>query len=308
MQARLGTLSAMDSPTIAERLAEPGRPTFSFEFFPPADVPGAYALLDTVVSLAELRPDWVSVTYGATGSTRQRTFDAVRAIRRHAGVRTVGHLTAAGQPRADVESAIRSYAEAGVDHILAIRGDMPAGPAVPFEPHPEGLSNATELVRLVKSMGDFTVGVAAFPDGHPQQFDKELDVRILLDKQEAGAEFAVTQLFFCADSYFSLVERFRARGGTMPIVAGIMPVTNLAQIERFQSLSGAAMPKDFVRALTDAAADKRRFREVGLEWMTRLADDLLVGGAPGLQFFTLNRSTATIEILARLRQLPPRRS
>ncbi len=299
----------MDSPTIAERLREPGRPTFSFEFFPPADVPGAYALLDSVASLAALRPDWVSVTYGATGSTRQRTFDAVRAIKRHGGgVRTVGHLTVAGQPRADVEAAIQSYAEAGVSDILALRGDMAGGPTVPFASHPDGLTTATELVRLIKSVGDFTVGVAAFPDGHPQQFDKDLDARILLDKEEAGAEFAVTQLFFSADAYFDLVGRFRALGGTMPIIAGIMPVTNLGQIDRFSALSGADMPADFVGALRAAADDKARFRAIGLDWMTRLADELLAAGAPGLQFYTLNRSTATTEILTRLRGLPPRRA
>lgn len=299
----------MDSPTIAQRLSAPGKPTFSFEFFPPADVPGAYALLDSVVSLADLRPDWVSVTYGATGSTRQRTFDAVRAIKRHGGgVRTVGHLTVAGQSRADVEAAVHSYDEAGVSDILALRGDMEGGPTVPFERHPEGLANATELVRLVKSLGDFTVGVAAFPDGHPSRFDKDLDARILLDKQESGAEFAVTQLFFSADAYFDLVNRFTALGGTMPIIAGIMPVTNLGQIDRFAALSGAPMPDDFVAALRGAAGDKARFRAIGLAWMTRLADELLAAGAPGLQFYTLNRSTATNEIFTRLRELPPRRA
>ena len=170
-------------PTIAERLRAAGRPTFSFEYFPPADAPGAFTLLDTVVSLTALRPDWVSVTYGATGATRQRTFDAVRAIRRHGGVRTMGHLTVSGQSREEVLGAVRSYAELGVRHILALRGDMPAGPTAPFEPHPAGLATATELVRLVKEAGDFTVGVAAFPDGHPAQFDKDLDARLLLAKE-----------------------------------------------------------------------------------------------------------------------------
>lgn len=291
--------------TIAERLRTGGRPTFSFEYFPPADAPGAFTLLDTVMSLDELRPDWVSVTYGATGSTRDRTFDAVRAIRRHAGVLTVGHLTVAGQSEAEVRSAIEAYGDLGVDHILALRGDPPAGEGR-FTRHPEGLGNATELVRLVRSMGDFTVGVAAFPDGHPEG-DLDLDVQVLLDKEEAGATFAVTQLFFSADAYFGLVERFRARGGTMPIIAGIMPVTNLGQIDRFAKLSGAALPEAFTAPLLAVADDKKAFRELGIRQMTELCDDLLAAGAPGLQFFTLNRSTATTEILARLRELPPRR-
>lgn len=297
----------MDSPTIADRLAEPDRPTFSFEYFPPADAVGAFKLLDTVVNLAELGPDWVSVTYGATGATRERTFDAVRAIRRHGGVRTMGHLTLSGQSRAEVEGALARYAELGVRHILAIRGDMPAGPAVPFEPRLDGLANATELVRLVKAAGDFQVGVAAFADGHPAQLDVDLDARILLDKEQAGAEFAVTQMVFRAESYLRLVDRFRRLGGTIPIVAGIMPVTNPGQIERFRSLAGDVMPDELVEVLTGVAGDPRRFREVGIEWMTRLCDDLLAGGAPGLQFFTLNSSRATNEIVARLRTIPPHR-
>lgn len=295
----------MPEPTIAERLQTGGRPTFSFEYFPPADAAGAFTLLDTVTSLAELQPDWVSVTYGATGSTRERTFDAVRAIKRHSGLLTIGHLTVAGQSRAEVRAAVEAYADLGVRHILALRGDPPAGEGA-FRPHPDGLANATELVRLVRSLGDFTVGVAAFPQGHPEG-DPELDVRLLLEKEEAGASFAITQLFFAAEGYFDLVDRFRSRGGTMPIIAGIMPVTNLGQIERFAKLSGAELPEAFTRPLLEVADDKAAFRETGVTLMTQLCDDLLAGGAPGLQFFTLNRSTATSEILARLRQLPPRR-
>jgi len=298
----------MDSLMIADRLAELDRPTFSFEYFPPADAAGAFKLLDTVTSLAELNPDWVSVTYGATGATRERTFDAVRAIRRHGGIGTMGHLTVSGQSRAEVEGALARYAELGVDHILAIRGDMPAGPAAPFEPHPDGLANATELVRLVKASGDFHVGVAAFADGHPAQHDLDLDVRILLDKERAGAEFAVTQMVFRAESYLSLVDRFRRIGGTIPIVAGIMPVTNPGQIERFRTLAGDIMPEGLIDVLSGASDDPRRFRRLGVEWMTQVCEDLLAGGAPGLQFFTLNSSRATSEIVAKLRTIPPRRS
>ena len=172
-------------------------------------------------------------------------------------------------------------------------------------PHPAGLANATALVRLAKSVGDFTVGVAAFPDGHPEG-SLDLDARLLLAKEEAGAEFAVTQLFFSVDAYVSLVERFRALGGTMPIVAGIMPVTVPSQIERFAHLSGARMPAEVEASLLAVADDRVRFREVGIDLMTRLADDVLAAGAPGLQFFTLNRSKATAEILGRLRELPVR--
>ena len=295
----------MPEPTLSDRLNAAGPPTFSFEYFPPADAAGAFTLVDTVINLAELRPDWVSVTYGATGSTRERTFDAVRAISRYAGVPTMGHLTVAGQTTAEVAAAIDTYAGLGVRNILALRGDPPDRQA--FTPHEGGLRNATDLVRLVASMGDFTIGVAAFPDGHPDG-DPDLDVRLLLDKQEAGASFAVSQLFFDAEAYLGLVDRFRALGGTMPIIAGIMPVTNPGQIERFGTLSGSPLPEAFTRPLLEVADDKQAFRERGLSLMTRLCDDVLAAGAPGLQFFTLNRSTATQEIVARLRQMPPRRS
>ena len=282
-------------------MLEPGRPTFSFEFFPPADGAALDQLRRAVRALEPLHPDWVSITYGATGSARERSFDGVRAIRKDTDAAVMGHLTVSGQTRAEVEGAVRSYAELGVRSILAVRGDPQGGPGTKFVPQPDGLANATELVQLVRSIADFRVGVAAFPDGHPEG-SPELDAQILLDKEEAGASFAITQLFFSADAYVAMVERFRALGGTMPIVAGIMPVTNVGQIERFASLSGAAMPEAFTRPLMAVADDPAGFREVGLDLMTQLCADVLAAGAPGLQFFTLNRSKATAEILARLRQ------
>lgn len=283
---------------------EPGRPTFSFEFFPPADASAIDQLRRTVRDLHHLRPDWVSITYGATGSTRERSFDGVRTLHSDTDAAVMGHLTVAGQSRAEVEAAVVSYAELGVRSILAVRGDPPRGLGSRFEPHPRGLANATDLVRLVRSIAGFKVGVAAFPDGHPEG-DPDLDARILLQKEEAGASFAITQMFFAADAYFSMVERFRALGGKMPIIAGIMPVTSVGQIERFASLSGASMPDAFVRPLLAVADDPAGFRRVGLDLMTQLCDDVLAGGAPGLQFFTLNHSSATAEILARLRKIPP---
>ena len=284
--------------TIVDRLRETDRPTFSVEFFPPSDDAGVQQLIGTVEALGPLEPDWVSVTYGATGASRYKTFSAVGAIRGQTAVSLIGHLTIAGQSAAEVVRAIQAYERLGVTHILAMRGDPPAGGA--FVAHREGLRTATDLVRLVKSLGDFTVGVAAFPDGHPES-DLELDARILLAKEEAGAQFAISQLFFDAAAYAALVERFRAIGGTIPIIAGIMPVTVPSQIERFAGLSGSAMPPDFEAQLRAAADDKVRFREVGIDLVTQLCRDVLAAGAPGLQFFTLNRSPATAEILGRLR-------
>lgn len=297
----------MPTRNIAERLRTGARPTFSFEFFPPKDAAALDQLRDAVTRLEALEPDWVSVTYGATGSTRHRTFEAVESIHAVTPALTMGHLTIAGQSAAEVREAISSYARLGVGHILALRGDPPGGLDTRFEPHPDGLRTATELVRLIRQTGDFTVGVAAFPHGHPEG-TLDLDARILLDKEEAGASFAITQLFFSVEAYLALVERFRALGGTMPIVAGIMPVTSVGQIARFEAMSGAAMPPEFLGRLQRAAAEPAAFREVGIELMTGLCDALLAAGAPGLQFFTLNRSTATTEILARLRRIPPHRS
>ena len=291
--------------SIAEILAAGDHPTMSFEFFPPKDDAGQDQLLDAISALEPLRPDFVSVTYGASGSTRARTIDATRLIRSTTGALTMGHLTCVSQSVAELHGAIDAYTDAGVRHILAVRGDPTGGPAAAWERHPDGLNNATELVRLVKAAGDFCVGVAAFPDAHPENHDFELDARVLAEKEQAGAEFAITQLFFDADAYFRLVDRVRALGCQLPIIAGIMPVTNVRQIERFATLSGADLPQPLVARLHAVADDPAAVRAVGLEIATELCDRLLSGGAPGLQFFTQNRSSATAEILARLREIAP---
>lgn len=294
-------------PTIADALATGGRPTMSFEFFPPRDDAGQTQLLDAITALEPLRPDFISVTYGANGSSRARTVAATRLVQERTTAITMGHLTCVSQSVDELRGAIAAYAEAGVRHILAVRGDPPGGPTAPWQRHPEGLDNATRLVELVKASGDFCVGVGAFPDGHPEHFDVDLDARILAEKEQAGAEFAITQLFFDADAYFRLVERVRAIGCGLPIVAGIMPVTNLGQIERFAALSGADLPAPVVARLRAVADDPSAVRAVGLEIATELSDRLLAGGAPGLHFYTQNRSKATAEILARLRRIPPHR-
>ncbi len=252
--------------------------------------------------LESLGPDFISVTYGASGSTRDRTIRATEAIAQHTTMRSMAHLTCASQSRDQLRRVIGSYAAAGVRHVLAIRGDMPGGPRVPWEPHPDGLRNATELVALVRELGDFCVGVAAFPDPHPEQSDPDLDARLLVDKARAGASFAITQLFFRAADYFALVARVRALGCELPILPGIMPITNLRQVARFADLSGAALPGDVVERVQAVADDDDRVRRVGIEIATELAEDLLSGGAPGLHFFTQNRSRATREIYANLHQ------
>jgi methylenetetrahydrofolate reductase (NADPH) len=301
MPGRTASYSRPRTPTIAELLESGGRPLFSFEFFPPKDEVQQRQLWQAVRELESLGPDFVSVTYGASGSTRDRTIRATEAIAQHTTLRSVAHLTCASQSRDQLRRVIGSYAAAGIRHILAIRGDMPGGPRVPWEPHPEGLANATELVAMVRELGHFCVGVAAFPEPHPERNDPDLDARILVDKAKAGASYAITQLFFTAGDYFALVRRVRGLGCEIPIIPGIMPITNVAQVTRFAELSGAALPES-VTARIAAADGAEQVRQVGIAIATELCEALLAGGAPGLHFFTQNRSRATREIYANLRQ------
>jgi methylenetetrahydrofolate reductase (NADPH) len=286
--------------SIAELLLEGRRPLFSFELFPAKDEVQQRQLWQTVRELEALGPDFVSVTYGANGSSRDRTIRATEAIAEHTTLRAMGHLTCASQSKEQLRRVIGSYAAAGIRHILAIRGDMPGGPTVPWERHPDGLANATELVAMVRELGDFCIGVAAFPDVHPERHDADLDARILVDKARAGASFAITQLFFTSCRYFDLVERVRALGCDIPIIPGIMPVTRFAQVKRFAELSGAELPRQVTDRLNPVADDDRQVRAIGIELATELSAELLAGGAPGLHFITMNRSPATREIYARL--------
>jgi methylenetetrahydrofolate reductase (NADPH) len=290
------------SATIADLLNSGGRPLFSFEFFPPKNEIQQRQLWQTIRELEALGPDFVSVTYGASGSTRDRTITVTEAIAQHTTLRSMAHLTCASQSRDQLRRVIGSYAAAGVRHVLAIRGDMPGGPRVPFEVHPEGLRNATDLVAMVRELGSFCVGVAAFPEPHPERNDHDLDARILVDKARAGASFAITQLFFTAADYFALVARVRALGCDLPIIPGIMPITNLRQLERFAELSGAALPASVTDRVQAVADDDDQVRKVGILIATELSEQLLAGGAPGLHFFTQNRSRATREIYANLHQ------
>ncbi len=293
-------------PTVADLLQTSDRPLFSFEFYPPKDEAQQRQLWQTIRELESLGPDFVSVTYGASGSTRDRTIVATEAIALHTTMRSMAHLTCASQSRDQLRRVIGSYAAAGVRHVLTIRGDMPGGPGVPWERHPDGLGNATELVAMVCELGDFCVGVAAFVDPHPENNDADLDARILVDKARAGAKFAITQLFFDAGDYFALVRRVRALGSDIPIIPGIMPITNARQVERFAELSGAALPAAVTERIDAVADDADEVRRAGIAIATELSETLLAGGAPGLHFYTQNRSRATREIYANLHQ-PTRR-
>jgi len=285
--------------SVADYLGS-GRRSFSFEFFPPKTDEGERQLWRAIRELEPIAPSFVSVTYGAGGSTRDRTVRVTERIAAETSLTPVAHLTAVGHSVAELRHVVGQYAGAGVRNILALRGDPPGGLGSPWEAHPQGMSYASELVRMVRSLGDFCVGVAAFPDKHPESADLDADARRLVEKAEAGAGFAVTQFFFDAADYFRLRDRVDALGCSLPILPGIMPVTNLAQIQRFAQLSGAAFPDDLAARLHAVGEDPEAVRAVGVEIGAALASRLLEGGAPGVHFYTLNRSTATREIYATL--------
>lgn len=284
--------------TVAELISGGGR-TFSFEFFPPKDDEGEQRLWLAIRELEALRPTFVSVTYGAGGSTRDRTVRITENIASDTTLTPVAHLTCVGHSVAELRRVVGEYADAGVRNVLALRGDPPDGPGTPWTATPGGLTYANELVALTKSLGDFSVGVAAFPEGHREAASLEADARVLALKQEAGAEFAITELFFRPDDYFALAERCAAVGVDLPIIPGIMPITNLRQIQRMAELSGRAVPPEVV-ARFDGVTDPAEVRRIGVEIATELCERLLAGGAPGLHFYTLNRSRATREIYASL--------
>jgi methylenetetrahydrofolate reductase (NADPH) len=277
-----------------------GARSYSFEFFPPKTDLGEQRLWQTIRELEGLNPSFVSVTYGAGGSTRDRTIRATEIIARETSLTPMAHLTCVGSTVEELRSVISDYASSGVRDILAIRGDPPGGLNQPWESHPGGLDHADQLVALIKSHGSFTVGVAAFPEGHPEAADLDEDAESLLRKQDAGADFAVTQFFFDSADYFRLRDRADARGVVLPIVPGIMPVTDFKQIERFSELSGAAFPEELARRFAQVGHDPEAVRQLGVSVATDMCQRLLAGGAPGLHFYTLNRSTATQEIYAAL--------
>ena len=286
--------------TVRDLIAT-GERSFSFEFFPPKNEEGERQLWTALRELEALQPTFVSVTYGAGGSTRDRTVAITQRIAQDTSMTPLAHLTCVGHDRDTLRSVIGSYADAGVRNVLALRGDSEAGPTAPFEAHPQGLHYAVELVELTKSLGDFCVGVAAFPEAHPAAKSRETDAEVLAAKARAGADFAITQLFFRPADYFALVDRVSALGVDIPIIPGIMPITNLAQIQRMADLSGAALPPEIVSRVARFDGDPGAVRAEGIAIATELCDVLLAGGAPGLHFYTLNRSKATREIYAGLR-------
>ena len=274
---------------------------YSFEFFPPKDQAGEERLWAAMSALEPIAPDFISVTYGAGGSTRDRTIRITSEITERTSIPTVAHLTCVGSTRGELIEILQKYKEAGINSILALRGDPTGGPSAPWVPTVGGFSHADQLVELAMEVGGFEVGVAAFPDVHPaSQGDLARDVEVLIRKESLGATFATTQFFFEAKSYQRLVEALAAKGSSLPIIPGILPVTNVKQLVRMSELSGTEIPANILERFSAIEADQEAVQKLGIEIATDLCEQLLELGVPGLHFYTMNTSSATLEIYRKL--------
>ena len=275
---------------------------YSFEFFPPKDPEGEERLWQAMSQLESIAPDFISVTYGAGGSTRDSTIRITSEITARTHIPTVAHLTCVGSTREELIEILGKYRNAGIKSILALRGDPTGGPRAPWSPTQGGFNHADELVTLAAEFGGFTIGVAAFPDGHPASngdFNKDVDV--LIEKERRGATFATTQFFFEVDKWKKLVDKLSAKGSALPVIPGILPVTNVKQLNRMAELSGTPIPSHISDAFSNVEDNSDDVRKLGVEIATQLCQELLEEGAPGLHFYTMNTSSATREIYSQIK-------
>jgi methylenetetrahydrofolate reductase (NADPH) len=277
-----------------------GKPVFSFEFFPPKDIDGFDQLFKTIDNLKPWNPAFVSVTYGAGGSTRSKTIDLVGRIKKDIGLESMAHLTCVGNSSDEIFKTLESIKKQNVDNVLALRGDPPSGEENFIKPA-NGFGYATELVQFAHENFSFCIGVAGYPEGHPESLNREEDLIHLKNKVLAGASFIVTQLFFDNQYYIDFVDNLRKIGVDVPVIPGIMPILNLKQIKKFTKMCGAKIPKNLMARLEKVQGDPESVYKIGVDHATDQCEKLLKEGAPGVHFYTLNRSRATLSVLERLR-------
>jgi methylenetetrahydrofolate reductase (NADPH) len=286
--------------TRIDEILRRGKPSISFEFFPPKTPDGMEALYRTVEDLRRCRPSFVSVTYGAGGSTRDKTLELVSRVQGTLGVTTMAHLTCVGSTRSEIREVLRRLEADGVRNVLALRGDPPNGDAE-FRAVEGGFAHASELVAFIRDLGlNLCIGAACYPEGHVETRDLEADLGHLSKKVSCGVDFLVTQLFFDNQDYQAFVRRARSSGIEIPIIPGLMPVTNVGQTEKFTKMCGARVPRELDRRLRIVASDPSAVVATGVQWTVDQCRDLLREGAPGLHFYTLNRSSATLAVHAAL--------
>jgi methylenetetrahydrofolate reductase (NADPH) len=275
--------------------------TVSVEFFPPKDDAGEARLWEASSALETIEPDFISVTYGAGGSTRDRTIAITKEITKRTGRGTVAHLTCVGSTKEELIEILNQYKGAGIKSILALRGDPVGGPAANWVTTYGGFDHADQLVELAISRGGFDVGVAAFPDGHPASAgNSEKDIDVLIRKEQLGATFATTQFFFESSKWESLVSKLEARGSKLPVIAGILPITNVKQLHRMAELGGTLIPEKILKLFNGISEDPDAVRKVGAELATKLCQELIALKVPGLHFYTMNTAVATLEICENL--------
>jgi len=275
-------------------------PTFSVEFFPPKDEVGETRLWNALDALNEASPDFVSVTYGAGGSSRDRTIRCTTEITSRTGIPTIAHLTCVGSSRVELKNILNQYASSGIKSILALRGDPQGGPRAPWVHTTDGFNHSDELVSLASAEG-FEVGVAAFPDGHPASLGNfKQDIDVLLEKERRGATFATTQFFFEAERYFHLVNQLQERGSRLSIYPGVLPITNVSQLKRMAELSGTPIPSKIEDRISSVENNPEKVREIGIDLATSLCRELLDFGVPGIHFYTMNSAKSTLEIVKRI--------